>query len=162
MEIFLIAHNIRSLYNVGSMFRNADAFGVSHIYLTGYTGAPPRPEISKVALGAEITVPWTLEPDVKVCLDNLHTLGVWILALESDPSFPSVATITLPHAPVALLFGNEPNGLSAELLARADARATIEMHGKKSSLNVAVASGVALYAITHRGGSTNAQKSANI
>ncbi len=145
----VIAHNIRSMFNVGAFFRTCDAFGVEHLYLTGYTAAPPRTEISKTALGADATVPWSKERDLTVVIDRLRTEGSTIIALEADPTLPSIRTIT-PPSKIALLFGNEPDGLSQELMARTDLQLTIPMLGQKSSLNVAVAARVALYALSDR------------
>lgn len=144
--LFLIAHNIRSLYNVGSMFRNADAFGVDHLFLTGYTGTPPRPEIAKVSLGAEDTVPWSHTRDPLEVIERLRSDRVRILAFESHPSFvPLTEFVVEPSASYAVLVGNEPEGLDTELMAHASERLIIPMYGAKSSLNVAVASGIALY-----------------
>lgn len=144
--LFLIAHNIRSLYNVGSMFRNADAFGVDHLFLTGYTGTPPRPEIAKVSLGAEDSVPWSHTRDPLEVIERLRGDGVRILAFESHPSFaPLTKFVVEPSVSYAVLVGNEPEGLDAGLMAHATDRIFIPMHGTKSSLNVAVASGIALY-----------------
>ncbi len=142
----VIAHNIRSLFNVGAFFRTCDAFGVEHLYLTGYTAAPPRVEISKTALGADATVPWSKERNVAMVMDRLHADGYTIVAFEADPCLPSIRHATIPKK-VALLFGNEPDGLPREVMAHTDLQLTIPMLGKKSSLNVAVAAGVALYAL---------------
>ncbi|MBI2476757.1 TrmH family RNA methyltransferase [Candidatus Uhrbacteria bacterium] len=129
MRFSILAHNIRSLYNVGAFFRNADGFGASHVYLTGYTATPPRPEITKVALGAEQTIPWSKHEDVYALLQRHPSLYQW-------------------HAPhmehCVFLFGNEPNGLDDEILALVHQGLYIPMRGTKSSLNVAVAAGVIL------------------
>lgn len=133
------------------MFRNADAFGVDHLYLTGYTGTPPRVEIAKVSLGAEQLVPWSHARNVEEVIVRLKAEGVSILAFESDASFTSLSEHVFdPKQSYAVLVGNEPDGLSAPLMALATDRAYIPMYGQKSSLNVAVASGVALYAIRTR------------
>lgn len=143
----VIAHNIRSLFNVGAFFRNADAFGVHHLYLTGYTAAPPRPEISKTALGADQDVSWSQEQDVLGLIARLQAEGRQIVAFESEDDFTPVHRATIEPDAV-LLFGNEPDGLSQELCAVADLRVRIPMNGNKTSMNVAVANGVALYAAT--------------
>lgn len=143
----VIIHNIRSLYNVGASFRNCDAFGVDHLYLTGYTAAPPRPEIAKTALGACETVSWSREPDLFALIDRLQTEGQCVVAFESDPSFLALPSFTPPEHVVAL-FGNEPDGLPPEVLARADVCVNIPMQGTKTSLNISVAQGVALYALS--------------
>ena len=145
--MIVIAHNIRSLFNVGAFFRTCDAFKVEHLFLTGYTAAPPRSEISKTALGADETVPWTKECDIVKVIEHLRSDGYTIVALEADPTLPSIRDAHM-DGKVALIFGNEPVGLSHELIARTDRAFTIPMLGKKSSLNVAVACGVALYALS--------------
>lgn len=169
-EIFLIADRIRSLYNVGSLFRTADAFRVSKLYLCGYTGAPPRREIAKVALGAEQAVPWEKRVQTWKAVEDLRARGVYVAVLEIGDGgrrmlqhahrdvtrrLKPAATISIsinkfhPHFPLALIVGNEVNGVSPSVLRRADAIVHIPMLGKKESLNVAVAAGVALYAIRY-------------
>jgi len=165
---YLILDNIRSLHNVGSMFRTADAFGVSKIYLCGYTGKPvdrmgkPVKEIEKTALGAEKTVPWECARNAWRVIEKLKKEGVRVLALENnvpgaislytasekDSSFPKKRKmLSFSGRSVALIVGNEVRGLSKNVLQRADAIVSIPMHGKKESLNVAVACGVALYGL---------------
>lgn len=149
MKIDVVVHNIRSLFNIGACFRNADAFGVDHLYLAGYTAAPPRPEIAKTALGADKTVAWSQEQDAQGLIERLKQEGKTVIAFESDPSYPDIKDVDLPDNLVAL-FGNEPDGLPSELLETADIRVQIPMMGEKTSLNIAVANGVALYALRHK------------
>ncbi len=145
MRFSILAHNIRSLYNVGAFFRNADGFGASHVYLTGYTATPPRPEITKVALGAEQTIPWSKHEDVYALLQRLLHEGAYLVACESRPEYPSLYQWQAPHtAHCVFLFGNEPHGLDDEILALVHQGLYIPMRGTKSSLNVAVAAGVIL------------------
>lgn len=145
-RIRLVAHNIRSLWNVGSLFRSSDAFSVERLYLTGYTGAPPRKEISKTALGAEETVPWEQAADPLEVLRALKRDGWQLLALELGP-----AAVPLPSFPagprVCVVVGHELDGVPPEQRALCDATVMIPMHGSKESLNVAVAAGIALYAL---------------
>ncbi|NQV12256.1 TrmH family RNA methyltransferase [Candidatus Uhrbacteria bacterium] len=143
----IIVHNIRSLYNVGAFFRNADAFGVSHIYLSGYTATPPRLEISKTALGADETISWSKHEDVLELIDELKAENERVYAFESDPSFVHLDQVKPDHDAV-LIFGNEPDGLATDILDRASERVYIPMRGEKTSLNVSVASGIALYAMS--------------
>jgi 23S rRNA (guanosine2251-2'-O)-methyltransferase len=143
----IIVHNIRSLYNVGAFFRNSDAFGVSHIYLSGYTATPPRPEIAKTALGADQTIPWSKHEDVIELIKELKSKGERVIAFESDPSFDKLDSIP-PDNDAVLIFGNEPDGLPKDILDNASDRVYIPMAGEKTSLNVSVASGVALYAMS--------------
>jgi len=156
--LYLILDRIRSLYNVGSLFRTADAFGVSKIYLCGYTGAPPRKEISKVALGAEQTVPWEKRGQTWKVVEELKNKGVHVVALEIDrsarihprlggPEGPHYLNTFHPRFPLALIVGNEVNGISRGVLDRVDKIIEISMLGEKESLNVVVAAGIALYHI---------------
>jgi 23S rRNA (guanosine2251-2'-O)-methyltransferase len=145
-ELYVVCHNIRSLYNVGSIFRTADAAAVTRLYLCGYTGHPPRREISKVALGAEKTVLWERHAQTWRLLERLKAGGVQIVALENNIASPSTELYRFrPQFPVALLLGNEVSGLSPALLERADCIVHIPMYGQKESLNVAVACGIAVY-----------------
>jgi len=145
-ELYVICQNIRSLYNVGSIFRTADGAGVTKLYLCGYTGHPPRKEISKVALGAEESVPWEHHPQAWRLIERLRAQGVQIVALENNIGGESLDYRRFrPRFPLALLLGNEVKGLSDKLLKRADAIIHIPMYGRKESLNVAVAFGIAVY-----------------
>lgn len=147
-KIVLVAHNIRSLWNVGSFFRSADAFQVSHVHLTGYTGSPPRSEISKTALGAEGWIPWTSGEDPLAVIASRKKEGFCIVALEITPASVDLFTHR-PDAPVCLILGHEVSGVSDELLNAADVTAHIPMLGKKASLNVSVAAGIALHHYRH-------------
>lgn len=138
----VIVHNIRSLYNVGSIFRNAAAFGIEKLYLTGYTGQPPRKEISKVALGAENIVSWKacrIEEAILECRsDNLMVYG-----LENTQNAINLQEFQ-PKTDIALVLGNEVEGIDPETLQKLDDCLIIPMKDKKS-LNVSVASGIAMY-----------------
>jgi tRNA G18 (ribose-2'-O)-methylase SpoU len=147
--LYLIGQNIRSLYNVGSIFRNADAFGVDRIFLGGFTGYPPRKEISKTALGAELSVPWERHWQTHEVVRQLKQAGFQIVALElTKRSLP--LNKFKPRFPLALIVGNEKQGVSAKVLKMCDQRIYIPMQGIKESLNVAVACGVALYQLRYR------------
>lgn len=145
--IILIAHNIRSLWNIGSFFRTADAFGVAHIHLTGYTAAPPREEITKTALGAEEWIPWSKDTDPLAVIEKRRKEGFRIVALEIAEGSESLLSFK-PSGPVCLIVGHEVTGVPGELLAASDARVHIPMRGKKESLNVSVALGIALYGLS--------------
>ncbi len=147
-EIFLICHNIRSLHNVGAMFRTADVFGVSKIYLCGYTGTPPRKEITKVALGAEEWIPWEYKKQTGRLLQKLKSAGVRVVALETVPNAKPLSNYK-PKFPLALIVGNEVTGIPEALLKFAHDVVAIPMTGKKESLNVSVAAGVALYGLRY-------------
>ena len=152
IEVFLILHNIRSLYNVGSIFRTADAAGVSKIFLTGYTPSPRdvfgnfRKEISKTALGAEKYMPWQKMSDIGGLTEELNGKKVQIVALEQSEKSIDYRKFK-PHFPIALILGNEVMGLSPALLKKCDKIIEIPMRGRKESLNVAVSAGVALFRI---------------
>lgn len=143
-SLIVIAHNIRSMHNVGAIFRNAAAFNVERLYLTGITAHPPRKEIAKVALGAEQLIPWS-GGEVSEVMTQLKQEGYTVLGLElTDDAIP-VADVSSKK--VALVLGNEVEGIDSETLAQLDGTVVIPM-GKKRSLNVSVASGIAMYEIT--------------
>ena len=149
-EAYLILHNIRSTHNVGSIFRTADAVGVTKIFLTGFTPAPidrfgrARSDIAKTALGAEKTISWERHSSATALLIALKKKGVYIIAVERVKGARNYKKLEV-HFPVVFVFGNEVRGLSKNICARADAVAEIPMRGKKESLNVSVAVGVVLY-----------------
>ncbi len=143
----LIAHNIRSLHNVGAFFRTADAFGVEKIFLTGYTGCPPRKEIAKTALGSEHRIPWEHRENLDLLLLELKSAGMKIVALEMDVRAIPVDALKIPVEHIALIVGSEVEGIPAQLLEQCDEVVEISMHGVKKSLNVSVATGIALFAI---------------
>lgn len=143
---YVILHNIRSLHNIGSIFRTADGAGVDKIYLTGLTACPPRKEIAKVALGAENSVKWEYHPDPVKLIQKLKKQKIQILALEKAPQSKAITTFKAKR-PFCLIVGNEVEGVYGELLHQADEVLKIPMHGKKESLNVSVAFGVAIYSL---------------
>lgn len=144
MPVAVVLENIRSLWNVGSIFRTADAAGAGELWLCGITGRPPREEISKTALGAEEVVPWREAASALEAVRRLRENGRFVVALERAPGSVPLAGADI-RFPCALLLGSEVAGLSAEAIAAADIVCHLPMHGVKSSLNVAVAAGVALY-----------------
>jgi tRNA G18 (ribose-2'-O)-methylase SpoU len=148
-QMFLILHNIRSCYNVGSIFRTADAAGVEKIYLCGISPTPDKEiKISKTALGAELTVPWEKYKQTWRLLEKLHKDGIKIIALEQNPKSKNIFEYTPPaDRSIAIIVGHERNGLSKKILKYVDDIIEIPMFGKKESLNVAVAVGIALYQI---------------
>ncbi len=149
MSITLVLDNIRSAYNVGAMFRTADAVGVSRVVLCGITAHPPNAKLEKTALGATDVVPWSYFAATGWALDELRAAGVAIVALETAPEATPIYDYDWPN-PVALVVGNEVTGISADVLARCDAVVSIPMVGAKNSLNVASAAAVALYDIHRR------------
>jgi 23S rRNA (guanosine2251-2'-O)-methyltransferase len=145
-KIAVVLDNIRSRENVGSIFRTADAAGVSKIYLCGITPKPPHEKISKTALGADTYIPWEYCKDTWRLLGKLIKEGNYVIALEKTKNADNIFKIKI-KSPTALVVGNEINGLSKNILKHADITAHIPMAGRKESLNVAVATGIALYAI---------------
>ncbi len=143
-HIRLLAHNIRSLWNVGAFFRTCDALNVEMLYLTGYTGTPPRKEISKTAIGAEETVPFESHKSPVEVLAALKAEGWTIVALELAPGSVPLQSY-VPQGKTCLVVGHEIEGVSGEVLSLADAVVMIPMLGTKESLNVAVATGIALH-----------------
>lgn len=145
-EILVVLHNIRSRENVGSIFRTADAAGVDKIYLCGITPTPPHEKISKTALGAETYVSWESCKQTWRLLAKLKEEGMSIVALEQTKESKDVFKFK-PKFPLVLVLGNEVKGLSPKVLKYCDKKIAIPMYGRKESLNVAVAAGVALYSI---------------
>lgn len=147
-SIVILAHNIRSIWNIGTLFRTGDAFGVDHIHLTGYTAQPPRKEISKTALGAEEWIPWSYTKDPLEAVEKRRSEGFLIVALEKNDRSIAINTLN-SDKPICLIIGHEILGVNDELLNASDTVVHIAMQGKKESLNVAVATGIALYALRH-------------
>jgi len=147
-EIIVVLDNIRSTYNVGAIFRTADAAGVNKIYLCGITPCPPNSKISKVALGAENYVDWEKIPSTWRLLERLHKEGYFIVALEQSSKSKNIFKIKeFKRNKISLILGPEVKGLSAAILKRTALQLEIPMAGKKESLNVAVAFGIAIYQI---------------
>lgn len=146
-----LVEDVRSLFNVGAIFRTADGAGMDKIYLCGITGAPPRKEIEKVSLGAENTVNWEWQFGCVTILRALKERGFTIVSLErTDSSKPLSELIAqgVLDRPICLVVGNEVHGVSAEALALSDHIADLPMKGMKESLNVSVAFGIAAYALS--------------
>jgi 23S rRNA (guanosine2251-2'-O)-methyltransferase len=141
---------MRSKYNVGAIFRTADAAGVEKIFLTGYTPAPHDRfgridhEIEKTSLGAAATMSWEQVSDVEELVKVLQSDGVMVVAVEIAPGSVSLYDFVPPER-VAYIFGNETAGIEASLLAAVDTVLEIPMLGQKESLNVSVTAGVVLF-----------------
>lgn len=145
-----VLENIRSLWNVGSIFRSADGAALERLLLCGYTAHPPRREISKTALGAEEFVPWEYWSSAADACRSLSADGYEIVALETGPQ--SLDLTELPwSARTAFVVGNEVEGIHPDTLAVCDRRGRLPMLGHKDSLNVAVAFGIAAYSMRRRG-----------
>ncbi|QQG42666.1 MAG: TrmH family RNA methyltransferase [Candidatus Giovannonibacteria bacterium] len=152
-------HNIRSLHNVGSIFRTADAMGVSKIYLTGYTPGPHdifgklRKDFQKTALGAEKYMKWEKLRYIAVLIKRLKKEKIQIIALEQSKKSLNLKKFSLgsrtSKSGIALILGNEVSGIPKSVLEKCDKIIEIPMRGKKESLNVSVAAGIALYALSN-------------
>jgi tRNA G18 (ribose-2'-O)-methylase SpoU len=147
--IYVMLENIRSLYNVGSVFRTSDAARIRELFLCGITGYPPRKEISKTALGAENTVPFRQSTDPQPILDELQRNQIQLIAVEHTEQSRSLWEIDLSF-PVCFVFGYEIEGISQPTLDRCHQAIEIPMFGHKGSLNVAVACGIVLYETLRR------------
>jgi tRNA G18 (ribose-2'-O)-methylase SpoU len=149
LPVSVLLENVRSLYNVGSFFRTADACGIEKLHLAGITGHPPQSMITKTALGAEETVAWAHTWDPVGLLNGLREADHEIAAIET-----SVHAVDLfdwqPRFPVCIVFGHETDGLTLPVAALADTHVRIPMLGLKHSLNVATAGGVVLYELLRK------------
>ncbi|GHB56601.1 RNA methyltransferase [Persicitalea jodogahamensis] len=142
----IILENIRSLNNVGSFFRTADAFRAEKIYLGGYTPTPPHREITKSALGAELAVAWENVPDTLESINRLKSEGYRIIAVEqAHNSVPLQDFTPIKEEKHAFVFGNEVAGVSEEAMALVDLCVEIPQFGTKHSFNVAVSAGIVLW-----------------
>lgn len=160
-HIVLVAHNLRSTHNVGSLLRTADGLGVKHIYLTGYTPYPTHPgdtrlphlaekltkQIAKTALGAEKRTFWDYEEDAATCIATLKERGYVIVAVEQTSNAISLPDYKPPQK-IALLVGRETKGIEPEILKLCDVAVEIPMFGEKESFNVVQAAAMALYHCT--------------
>lgn len=142
LPLVALVDNVRSLWNIGSIFRTADACGVRELVLTGISGCPPRPEISKTALGAEEAVAWSYSADPLRALERLRGEGYTAVALETSPQAVPLAEMRWPER-TCLVVGNEVAGVGPPLLEACELHTSIPMYGVKNSLNVAVAFGIA-------------------
>lgn len=145
-HFILFAHDIRSLHNVGSLFRSADAFGIHALWLSGFTPVPPRSEISKTALGAEESVNWVQVDNESESIKALKSKGYHIYGLEQTFHGELMTKHTLASEKICLLIGNEVTGIHEDLIPLIDQFVEIPQFGEKHSLNVSVAAGIALYA----------------
>ncbi|MGZ8510767.1 MAG: RNA methyltransferase [Chitinophagaceae bacterium] len=142
--VIAVLENVRSAYNVGSVFRTADAFLIDAIYITGYTAKPPHKEIKKTALGAEETVDWKHFPSAKEAIEVLKRDGYKIFAVEQVESSISLEKFDA-NGKIAVVFGNEVSGVEQSTIALCDGTIEIPQLGMKHSLNIATAAGVVLW-----------------
>jgi 23S rRNA (guanosine2251-2'-O)-methyltransferase len=144
--VVVVLDNIRSMHNVGSVFRSADAFLIRAIFLCGYTPRPPHRDIHKTALGATETVEWKYFPGATEALRSLKEQGYRIFAVEQVENSLSLQAFSAQHSgPLAVVFGNEVSGVGEETLALCDGSVEIPQWGMKHSLNISVAAGIVLW-----------------
>ncbi|MEI6479776.1 MAG: TrmH family RNA methyltransferase [bacterium] len=154
-EVIAVLSDIRSIHNVGSIFRTADSAGIKELYLCGITPSPldrfgrVRPEFAKVALGAERFVKWESKKSTVSTLSTLSKKGYAIVAIEQADTSKPYTIMRKNNGKVALVVGNEVDGLSKTVLKKADTIIEIPMRGEKESLNVSVAFGVVAYGIQY-------------
>ena len=147
--VIAVLENIRSAYNVGSVFRTADAFLLEAIYITGYTCTPPHKEIKKTALGAEDTVEWKHFANAAEAIISLKEQGYKVYAVEQVVNSISLQNLSLSaREKVAFIFGNEVSGVEVSTIALCDGCVEIPQFGTKHSLNIATAAGVVLWEAT--------------
>lgn len=150
-QTIAVLHNVRSMHNVGAAFRNADAFCIKELILSGFTPLPPRPEITKTAIGAEEFVNWVSSEDITGDLNRLKNEGYLIVGLEQTDRSKKLTDYTPPEDKnICLVFGNEVTGLDDELIPLVDEFVEIPQYGNKHSLNVSVTVGVTLYAFLQK------------
>ncbi len=144
-NMLLILDDVRSMHNVGSAFRTADAFGLAGIYLCGFTPTPPHRDIRKTALGAEDSVAWRHFKTVEEAMDAAEVAGYTLTAVEQVEGSTALRDVAWNGAPVALIFGNEVSGVSDAALQRVQSCIEIPQWGAKHSLNISVSIGVVLW-----------------
>lgn len=146
--VIVVLDNIRSLHNIGSIFRSADAFLIEAIFLCGISATPPHPEIHKSALGAEHTVAWEYFPETAQALASLRSRGFRVFAVEQTTRSTPLNQFMLPEGtPCALIFGNEVKGVQQTIIDQCDGSIEIPQFGTKHSFNVSVTAGIVLWEI---------------
>lgn len=148
LPVTVVADNVRSLYNVGSIFRTSDGALIQKLILTGFTPHPPRKEIEKTALGATKSIPWEHVHSPQTAIDLLRSDGYRICCLELTNESVPYSFVRKADFPLCLILGNEITGVSKDLVAQCDLSFEIPMFGTKQSLNVAVAYGIAIFELS--------------
>lgn len=148
LPIVVVLDNVRSLNNIGAIFRTSDAFRVDHLCLCGITATPPSPEIHKTALGAEISVDWKYYPDTLQAIEELRRDGYTVAVLEQVEGSVALDELRLEtDARIAIIAGNEVEGVSQPVVDAADVCVEIPQEGTKHSLNVSVSTGLILWEV---------------
>ena len=151
IPIIVVLENIRSAYNVGSVFRTADAFLLEAIYICGYTCVPPHKEIKKTALGAEDSVTWKHFENASGAIEELQSLGYNVFAVEQTQGSTMLNTVKYePGDKIAVIFGNEVTGVEQTTIQQCKGCIEIPQFGMKHSLNIATAAGVVLWEMVRK------------
>lgn len=155
LPLIVVLDNVRSLYNVGSVFRTADAFRVEAVWLCGVTGCPPNAEIHKTALGGEDSVDWRYFKETQEAVRELHDKGyfVWsVEQVEGSTKLDKLADSALyqPSAPAAVILGNEVKGVQQSVVDMSDGCLEIPQYGTKHSLNVSITAGIVIWEFAKR------------
>ena len=146
LPFIIVLDNVRSLNNIGSVFRTSDAFLVEEIYLCGITATPPHPDIHKTALGAEDSVKWSYFADTIEAVDKLHAMGYVVYSIEQVKDSISLESIQLDKKQkYAVILGNEVKGVQQEVVDKCDGCIEIPQFGTKHSLNVSVTAGLVIW-----------------
>lgn len=146
LPLAVVLDEVRSLHNIGAVFRTSDAFLVDRIYLCGITATPPHPEMHKTALGAELTVDWTYYRNTQEAVDELHQMGYIVLAIEQCQGSTLLDELQLESGrKYAIVLGNEVKGVKQEVVDSCDGCIEIPQYGTKHSLNVSVTAGIVLW-----------------
>ena len=146
LPLVVVLDNIRSLHNIGSVFRTSDAFRVECIYLCGITATPPHPEMHKTALGAEFTVDWKYVNNAVEAVDNLRQEGYVVFSIEQAENSIMLEDIQLEQGKrYAVVLGNEVKGVQQEVIDHSDGCIEIPQYGTKHSLNMSVTAGIVIW-----------------
>ncbi len=151
LPLTVVLDDVRSLHNIGAVFRTSDAFLISRIYLCGITAVPPHPEMHKTALGAELTVDWVYCKTTQEAVEELHGEGYTVLAIEQCEGSTMLDEYKPePERKYALVLGNEVKGVKQEVVDMCDGCIEIPQYGTKHSLNVSVTAGIVLWEFAYK------------
>lgn len=149
LPIIVVLDSVRSALNIGSVFRTADAFAIKEIILCGISATPPSREITKTAIGATESVQWSYEKDIKDTVQKLKANGYLIVGIEQTDNSVFLQDISHEQEKIAVIFGNEVDGINDEILDDLDLCIEIPQYGTKHSLNVSVCAGIVLWTLTN-------------
>ena len=147
MPLIVVLDDVRSMYNIGSVFRTCDAFRVEAVYLCGITAQPPHPEIHKTALGGEDSVTWRYFKTAKEAVEDLHRNNTFVYAVEQCEGSTKLQELSPEQSPLkfAVVFGNEVKGVHQEVVDLCDGCLEIPQFGTKHSMNVSVTAGIVIW-----------------